>query len=107
MTDGTNCGRLGVDTTPGRDSENITGGKHWKAPGHESLPVELLTIDSADERIVVEPFPAELVDAWNGGGRGCRRNRNMPPSVYTKSDRSNSNNYKGLTLLLYREKRPC
>ena len=37
----------------------------WKAPGHDSLPAELLKIDD-DEPVVLERLHAVLVDVWTG-----------------------------------------
>ncbi|CAM9109652.1 unnamed protein product [Ectocarpus sp. 13 AM-2016] len=50
--------------------------KNWKACGHDSLPVELLNIDDVDEPIVL-----------------CK-----------KSNRSNSNNSRGISLLSHASK---
>ncbi|CAB1102606.1 unnamed protein product [Ectocarpus sp. CCAP 1310/34] len=51
------------------------GLKNWKAPGHDSLPAELLKIDDDD------PFDATI------------------KVLYKKGDRSNCNNYRGISLL--------
>ena len=39
---------------------------NWKAPGHDSLPAELLKMDD-DDPVVLECPRAVLVNVWNGG----------------------------------------
>ena len=40
---------------------------NWKAPGPDSLVVELLKVDEPAKPIVLERFLAIIVEVWNGG----------------------------------------
>ena len=40
---------------------------NWKAPGPDSLVVELLKVDEPAEPIVLERFLAIIVEVWNRG----------------------------------------
>ena len=71
----------------------------WKAPGPDSLVVELLKIDESAEPIVLERFHAILVEVWNGGEVPQQWKDTTIKVLYKKSDRSNCNNYRGISLL--------
>ena len=73
---------------------------NWKAPGPHSLVVELLKIDGPAEPIVLERFHAVLVGIWNGGEVPQQQWKYATTNVlYKESDRSNCNNYRGISLL--------
>ena len=71
----------------------------WKSPGHDSLPVELLKIDGRAEPIAIKHFHAILVDVWNGGEVPQEWKDATIKVLYKKSDRSNCNNYRGISLV--------
>ena len=75
------------------------GMHNWKTPGPDSLLVELLKIDEPAEPIVLERFHAILVEVWNGGGVPQQWKDATIKVLYKKSDRSNCNNYRGVSLL--------
>ena len=72
---------------------------NWKAPGPDSLVAELLKIDEPAEPIVLERFHAILVEVWTGGEVPQQRKDATIKVLYKKSDRSNCNNYRGISLL--------
>ena len=74
---------------------------NWKAPDPDSLVVELLKIDEPAEPIVLERFHAILVEVWNEGEVPQQWKDATIKVLYKKSDRSNCNNYKGISLLLH------
>ena len=82
------------------ETRRAVGGMHsWKAPGPDSLLVELLKIDEPAEPIVLERFRAILVEVWNGG-KIPQQWKDATIKVLSKnSDRSNCNNYRGISLL--------
>ena len=70
-----------------------------KAPGPDSLVTELLKIDEPAEPIVLERFHAILVEVWTGGEVLQQRKDATIKVLYKTSDRSNCNNYRGISLL--------
>ena len=78
---------------------------NWKAPGPVSLVVELLKIDEPAVPIVLERFHAILVEVWNGG-EIPQQWKDAIKVLYKKSDRSNCNNYRGVSLLSHAGKVP-
>ena len=72
---------------------------NWKAPGPESLPVELLKIDGPAEPIVLERFHAILVAVWNGREVPQQGKDATIKVLYKKSDRSNCINDRGVSIL--------
>ena len=73
---------------------------NWKAPGPDSLVAELLKIDEPAEPIDLEPrFHAILVEVWTGGEVPQQWKDATINVLYKKSDRSNCNNYRGISLL--------
>ena len=77
----------------------IRGMHNWKAPGPDSLVVELLKIDEPAETIVLERFYAILVKVWNGGEVPQQWKDATIKVLYKKSDRPNCNNYREISLL--------
>ena len=77
----------------------IRGMHNWKASGPDSLVAELLKIDGPAEPIVLERFHAILVEVWNGGDVLQQWKDATIKMLYKKSDRSNCNNYRGISLL--------
>ena len=57
---------LGSASTLEETRRAVRGMHNWKAPGPDSLVVELLKIDEPAEPIVLERFHAILVEVWNG-----------------------------------------
>ena len=76
----------------------VRGMHNWKAPGPDSLLVELLKIDEPAESIVLERFQVILVEVWNGGEVPQKWKDATIMAFYKKSDRSNCNNYRGISL---------
>ncbi|CAB1102622.1 unnamed protein product [Ectocarpus sp. CCAP 1310/34] len=81
------------------------GLKNWKAPGHDSLPAELLKIDD-DEPFVLRHLHTILVKVWNGGDIPREWKDATIKVLYKKGDRSNCNNYRGISLLSHVGKVP-
>ena len=65
---------------------------NWKAPGPDSLVVELLKIDEPAEPIVLERFHGILVEVWNRGEVPQQWKDATIKVVHKKSDHSNCNN---------------
>ncbi|CAB1114327.1 unnamed protein product [Ectocarpus sp. CCAP 1310/34] len=74
-------------------------------PGHDSLPAELLKIDD-DELFVLGHLHTILVKVWNGGDVPREWKDATIKVLYKKGDRSNCNNYKGISLLFHVGKVP-
>ena len=72
---------------------------NWKAPGPDFLVAELLKINEPAEPIVLERFLAILVEVWTGGEVPQQWKVATIKVLYKKSDRSNCNNYRGISLL--------
>ena len=79
---------------------------NWKAPGPDSVLVELLKIDEPAEPIVLERFRAILVEVWNGGEVPQQWKDATIKVLYKKSDRSNCNNCRGISLFSHAGKMP-
>ncbi|CAB1118778.1 unnamed protein product [Ectocarpus sp. CCAP 1310/34] len=80
--------------------------KNWKAPGHDSLPAELLKIDD-DEPFVLGHLHTILVKVWNRGDIPREWKDATIKVLYKKGDRSNCcNNYRGISLLSHVGKVP-
>ena len=73
--------------------------QNWKAPGPDSLVAELLKIDEPAEPIVLERFHAILVEVWTRGEVPQQWKDAIIKVLYKKSDRSNCNKYRGISLL--------
>ncbi|CAB1118615.1 unnamed protein product [Ectocarpus sp. CCAP 1310/34] len=78
------------------------GLKNWKAP---SPPAELLKIDD-DEPFVLGQLHTILVKVWNGRGIPREWKDATIKVLYKKGDRSNCNNYRGISLLSHIGKVP-
>ncbi|CAB1108915.1 unnamed protein product [Ectocarpus sp. CCAP 1310/34] len=72
--------------------------KNWKESGHDSLPAELLKIDDNDP-FVLGHLHTILVKVWNGGDIPREWKDATIKVQYKKGDRSNCNNYGGISLL--------
>ena len=90
---------LGSAPTLEETRRAIRGMHKWKAPGPDSLVAELLKIDELAEPIVLERFHAILVEVWTGGQVPQQWKDATIKVLYKKSDRSNCNNYRGISLL--------
>ena len=82
----------------------IRGRHNWKAPGPDSLVVRLLKIDEPAEPIVLERFHAILVELWTGGDVPQQWKYATIKVLYKESDRSNCNNYRGISRLSHQGK---
>ena len=90
---------LGSAPTLEETRREIRGMHNWKAPSPDSLVAELLKIDEPAEPIVLERFHAILVEVWTGGEVPQQWKDATIKVLYKKSDRSNCNNYRGISLL--------
>ena len=90
---------LGSDPTLVETRRAIRGMHNWKAPDPDSLVVELLEVDEPADPIVPERFHAIIVEVWNGGEVPQQWKDATIKVLYKKSDRSNCNNYRGISLL--------
>ena len=87
------------------ETRRVTRGMHnWKAPGSDSVVAELLKIDEPAESIVLERFHAILVEVWTGGEVPQQWKDATIKVLYKKSDRSNCNDYRGISLLSHEGK---
>ena len=90
---------LGSAPTLEETRRAIRGMHNWKAPGPDFLVAKLLKIDEPAEPIVLERFHAILVEVWTGGEVPQQWKDAIIKVLYKKSDRSNCNNYRGISLL--------
>ena len=73
---------------------------NWKAPGVDSLPAELLKLDDPTrECVVLRHFHAILVRVWRGEKIPQEWNDATIKALYKKSDRSDCNNFGGISLV--------
>ncbi|CAB1110313.1 unnamed protein product [Ectocarpus sp. CCAP 1310/34] len=63
------------------------------------LAAELLKVDGDDEPIVLERLRAIFVEVWNGGEMPQEWKDAIIKVLYKKGDRSNYNNFRGISLL--------
>ena len=93
---------LGVVPTLEETKQAIWGMQNWKATGHDSLPVELLKVDGLEddfEPVVLEEFHDLLVRVWEEGNVPQEWKDATIKVLYKKADRSNCNNYRGISLV--------
>ena len=78
---------------------------NWKAPGADSLPVELLKLDdSARKPVVLKYYYAILVRVWRGE-ETPQEWKDATIKVFDKrSDRSDCNNFRGISLISHADK---
>ena len=73
---------------------------NWKAPDADSLQVELLKLDDPTrEPVVLRYFHAILVRVWRGGKIPQEWKDATIKVLYKKSDRSDCNNFQGISLV--------
>ena len=73
---------------------------NWKAPGADSLPVELLKLDNPTrEPVVLKHFHATLVRVWRGEEIPREWKDATIKVLHKKSDRSGCNNFQGISLV--------
>ena len=73
---------------------------NWKAPGADSLPVELLKLnDPTREPVVLKHFHAILVRVWRGEEIPQEWKYATIKVLHKKSDRSDCNNFRGISLV--------
>ena len=82
----------------------IRGMHNWKAPDPDSLVAGVLKIDEPAEPNVLERFYATLVEVWNGGEVPQQWKDATIKVLCKMSDRSNCNNYRGISLLSHEGK---
>ena len=71
---------------------------NWKAPGADSLPVELLKLDDATrESVILGHFRAILVRVWRGEEIPQEWKDATIKVLYKKADRSDCNNFRGIS----------
>ena len=76
------------------------GRKSGKASGADSLPVELLKLDDPTrEPVVLRHFHAILVRVWRGEEVPQEWKDATIKVLYKKSDRSDCNNFRGISLV--------
>ncbi|CAB1105007.1 unnamed protein product [Ectocarpus sp. CCAP 1310/34] len=86
--------------------ERATKGlKNWEAPGHDSIPTELLKIDD-DNPFFLGHLHNILVKVWNGGDTPLEWEDATIKVLYKKGDRFNYYNYRGIPLLSHVGKVP-
>ncbi|CAB1102544.1 unnamed protein product [Ectocarpus sp. CCAP 1310/34] len=83
--------------------ERVTKGlQKCKEPDNDSLPAELLNIDDDDEEpIVLDHLRAIMVEDWIGGEIPREWKDATIKVLYKKGDRSNCNNFRGISLLCH------
>ena len=75
---------------------------NWKAPGADSLPVELLKLDDPTrEPVVLKHFHAILVRVWRGEEIPQEWKDATIKVLHKKSDRSDCNNFRGISLVFH------
>ena len=73
---------------------------NWKAPGADSLPVELLKLDDPTrEPGVLKHFYSNLVRVWRGEKIPQEWKDATIKVFHKKSDRSVCNNFRGISLV--------
>ena len=73
---------------------------HWKAPGADSFPVELLELDNPTrEPVVLKHFHATLVRVWRGEEIPQEWKDATIKVLHKKSDQSDCNNFQGISLV--------
>ena len=73
---------------------------NWKAPGADSLPVELLKLDDPTrEPVVLKHFHAILGRVWRGEEIPQEWKDATIKVLHKKSDRSDCNNFRGISLV--------
>ena len=73
---------------------------NWKTPGADSLPVELLKLDDPTrEPVILRHFHAILVRVWRGEEIPQEWKDVTIKVLYKKSDRSDCNNFRGISLV--------
>ena len=73
---------------------------NWKAPGADSLPVELLNLDDPTrEPVVLRHFDAIFVRVWRGEEIPQEWKNATIKVLYKKSDQSACNNFRGISLV--------
>ncbi|CAN0164198.1 unnamed protein product [Ectocarpus sp. 4 AP-2014] len=98
--------RLGAVPDLDQVERATKGLPNWKAPGNDSLPAELLKIDDDEEPIALEHLHAILVEVRNGGEIPQEWKDATIIVLYKKGDRSNCNNFRGISLLSHVGKVP-
>eukprot|EP00752_Nemacystus_decipiens_P003356 g3103.t1 len=97
--------RLAAVPDPEEVEAATKGLGNWKAVGPDLLAAELLKVDGDDEPIVRERLRAIFVEVWNGGEMPQEwKDATIKVLLYKKGDRSNCNNFRGISLLSHVDK---
>ena len=99
-----NSQRLGSAPTMDETRKAVCTLHNWKAPGGDDIMAELLKIDDQEEPVVHERFHAILENVWNGEEVPQTWKDDIIKVLYKKADRSNCNNYRGISLLSHASK---
>ena len=91
---------LEEESTYAETLQTVRAMANWKAPGADSLPVELLKLDDPTrEPVVLKHFHAILVRVWRGEEIPQEWKDATIKVLYKKSDRSDCNNFRGISLV--------
>eukprot|EP00903_Cladosiphon_okamuranus_P007252 g7035.t2 len=90
---------LAAVTDPEEVEAAMRGLGNWKAVGPDLLAAELVKVDGDDEPIIREHLRAIFVEVWNGGEMPQEWKDATIKVLYKKGDRSNCNNFRGISLL--------
>ena len=91
---------LEAEPTYAEPQKAVRAMANWKAPGADSLPVELLKLDDPTrEPVVLTHFHAHLVRVWRGEEIPQEWKGATIKVLHKKSDRSHCNNFRGISLV--------
>ena len=91
---------LEAEPTYAETQKAVRAMANWKAPGADSLPVELLKLDDPTrEPVVLKHFHAILVRVWRGEEIPQEWKDAVIKVLHKKSDRSDCNNFRGISLV--------
>ena len=93
---------LEAEPTYAETQKAVRAMANWKAPGADSLPVELLKLDDPTrEPVVLKHFHAILVRVWRGEEIPQELKDATIKVLHKKSDRSHCNNFRGISLVYH------
>ena len=96
---------LEAEPTYAETQKAVRAMANWKAPGADSLPVELLKLDDPTrEPVVLKHFHAILVRVWRGEEIPQGWKYATIKVLHKKSDRSDCNNFRGISLVSHADK---
>ena len=96
---------LEAEPTYAETQKAIRAMANWKAPGADSLPVELLKLDdSTREPVVLKHFHAILVRVWRGEEIPQEWKNATIKVLHKKMDRSDCSDFRGISLVSQADK---